>query len=200
MEETMEIDFIVLDLDDTINSLTMHILNRLGCDVGPFEYDKFPQECGYDIIAAWAKLSGRDKVPVPMFWEWISRRTWEEAPKSQQFWLIDHCASLVGEENVMIATSPTKSADCHFAKYHWMMRHLPEWLKRQYSITPRKHRMAQPGTLLIDDCDHNVAKFRARKGAGIVVPRPWNKLRRECTDSHLISTLGEYEYVFGTPQ
>lgn len=193
----MKIDCIVLDLDDTLNSLTMHILNRLGCPVGPFEYDKFPAECGYDIIAAWAKLSGREKVPVPMFWEWISRRMWEEAPRSHQFWLIDHCASLVGHENVLIATSPTKSADCHFAKYHWMIRNLPEWLQRQYSITPRKHRLAQPGVLLIDDCDHNVNKFQKKGGAGIVVPRPWNEFYGEETNEYLIRRLGEYEFLFG---
>lgn len=198
-----KINRIVLDLDDTINSLTMHILHRLGCNVGPFDYDKYPRECGYDIIGAWAKLSGRDVAPVPMFWEWVSRRTWEEAPRSHQFWLVDHAAGLVGEENVLIATSPTKSADCHFGKYQWMERNLPDWMQRQYSITPRKSWLAQPGTLLIDDCPKNTDEFITPPdgrpgGSAILVPRPWNRLHAEHTSSYLAEHLGQFDYVFGS--
>ena len=195
----MEIKRIAIDLDDTLNSLTMHILHRLGCEVGPFEYEKFPKQFGYDIIAAWAHLTGREKVSVPMFWEWVGRKMWESAPRSHQFWLIDHCAGLVGEENVMIATAPTKSADCHFAKYTWMEKHLPKWLQRQYSITPRKGWLAQPGVLLIDDCDGNVKYFR-KKGSAVLVPRPWNSLHDEHTNSWLAEQLGQFEYVFGAAE
>ena len=190
---------IAIDLDDTLNSLTLHILNRLGCGVGPFEYDKFPQECGYDIIQAWATLTGREPVPVPMFWEWVSRTIWEEAPRSNQFWLLDSAANLVGEENVLIATSPTKSADCHYAKYQWIEKHLPQWIQRQYSVSPRKEWLAQPGVLLIDDCDVNVNKFR-KKGSAILVPRPWNTLHQEHTNSWLAEQLGQFEYVFGATE
>jgi len=192
-----KIERIAIDLDDTLNSLTLHILNRLGCGVGPFEYDKFPKECGYDIIAAWSKLTGREQVDVAMFWEWVTRKMWESAPTSHQFWLLEHAANLVGEENVLIATSPTKSADCHYGKYQWMENNLPKWLHRQYSVTPRKSWLAQPGVLLIDDCDMNVNEFQTRGGKAILVPRPWNTLQDEHTNSWLAESLGQFEYVFG---
>lgn len=199
----MKIDRIVLDLDDTLNSCTMHILNRLGCGVGPQDYHLFPQECGYDIIGAWAKLCGRDKVDVPMFWEWVSRRTWESMPRSPQFWILDAAADLVGKENVLIATVPTKSADCHYAKYQWIDKQLPDWCLRQYSITPRKHKLSMPGVLLIDDCDHNMVDWREpgegrEGGQAILMPRPWNALAdigssSGATSAYIAEELGKIE-------
>jgi hypothetical protein len=170
-----EIERICLDLDDVLNSCTMHILKILGCDVGAFEYTAWP-DVGYDMVAGWSELTGRPPVPVNVFWEWISRSIWEAMPPSKQFWLLEAAAIAVGQKNVLIATSPTKSADCLFGKYQWMERHLPGWCHRQYAITPRKHWLAQPGVLLIDDCDENIMKWRANGGIGIICPRPWNSL------------------------
>lgn len=170
------IERIVLDLDDTLNSCSMYILQFLGCDVGPFDYHKFPTEVGYNLVDAWAKLNNREPVPGPVFWEWISRKAWEQMPMSHEFWLLDAAAEMVGAENVIVGTSPTKSADCLFGKYQWIINNLPKQFHRQYAVTPRKHWMAQPGVLLIDDCDENVRKWRKYGGKAIIVPRPWNSL------------------------
>ncbi len=159
------------------------------------------------MVAAWAKLCERDKVNVPVFWEWISRRTWEMMPPSGQFWLLDAAATMVGRENVLIATAPTKSADCLFGKYQWMDEHLPDWCKRQYSVTPRKHWLSQPGVLLIDDSDGNVERWRdpfpdskihIEGGDAILVPRPWNSLHEigkdnGATSAYLAGELGKVE-------
>ena len=199
----MKIERIVLDLDDTLNSCTMHLLHTLGCNVGPFDYHRYPHEVGYDMIGAWATLCGRDKVNVPVFWEWISRRTGEMMPPSGQFWLLDAAASMVGRENVLIATVPTKSADCLFGKYQWMDQHLPDWCKRQYSVTPRKHWLSKPGVLLIDDSGGNVEKWKnpfgdEEGGDAILVPRPWNELYEigkdnGATSAYLAAELGKRE-------
>ncbi|MHC4121458.1 MAG: hypothetical protein ACYSWO_28630 [Planctomycetota bacterium] len=200
----MKIDRIVLDLDDVLNSCTMFLLHTLGCEVGPFDYHKYPTEVGYDMVGAWAKLAKRDPVTVPVFWEWISRRTWERMPKSDQFWLMDAAASMVGRENVLIASSPTKSPDCLFGKYQWIERHCPDWIQRQYSITPRKFWLAQPGTLLIDDCDGNCDLFRnppplpdgtpREGGEAILVPRPWNPMHdSNNVNQYLSEQLAKYE-------
>ena len=170
-----KINRIALDLDDVLNSCTMYLLHVLGCDVGPFDYDKYP-DVGYDMVGAWSELTGRPKVDVGTFWEWISRRIWEDMPKSKQFWLIYAAEQAVGKDNVIIATSPTKSPDCLFGKYQWIEKHTPSWCHRQYSITPRKNWLAQPGVLLIDDCDGNCDAFRKEGGDAILVPRPWNTL------------------------
>lgn len=187
---------IVLDLDDTLNSLTMYLLGKLGCNVGPFEYEKYPNNCKYNVIAAWAELSGRKEVSGDMFWEWVNSKVWEEAPKSKEFWIVEHCANLVGQKNVMIATSPTKSADCHSGKYHWIMKNLPEWLHRQYCITPRKYWLAQEGVLLIDDFDKNIIDFQENGGYALLVPRPWNSLRGLHPSSYLSIAMETFDYIF----
>lgn len=180
-QRDIPIHSVFLDLDDTLNSCTMSVLNVLDCGVHKFEYCSFPEELGYDLIGAWSHFTGRERVEPAVFWEWISRKTWAEMPQSSQFWLIESAALMVGRENVMVATVPTKSPDCLFGKYEWMEQHLPDWMQRQYNITPRKWRLSVPGALLIDDADHNVKEWRTRpdgmpSGDAILVPRPWNSL------------------------
>lgn len=190
---------VILDLDDTLNSLTMHILSKLGCGVGAFDYDKFPVECGYDIIEAWAKLTNREPVDVSVFWEWISRHIWETAPPSRQYAVIFDSISKISADNILIATSPTKSADCLFAKYQWITQYLPMQIHRQYSITPRKSWLAKPGVLLVDDCDKNIDEFRKEGGEGILVPRPWNSLHRQSLDQNEINRYlhEKFRYYLG---
>ena len=159
-QRDIPIHSVFLDLDDTLNSCTMSVLNVLDCGVHKFEYCSFPEELGYDLIGAWSHFTGRERVDPAVFWEWISRKTWAEMPQSSQFWLIESAALMVGRENVMVATVPTKSPDCLFGKYEWMEQHLG---------------------FNIDDADHNVKEWRTRpdgmpSGDAILVPRPWNSL------------------------
>jgi hypothetical protein len=180
-QRDIPIHSVVLDLDDTLNSCTMHVLKTLGCGVHSFEYCSFPPDIGYNLIEAWSHFTGRDPVDPAMFWEWVSRKTWAQMPRSSQFWLIESAALMVGIDNVLIATVPTKSPDCLFGKYEWMEQHLPPWMSRQYNITPRKWRLSVPGALLIDDADHNIDQWKRRpdgmpSGDAILVPRPWNSL------------------------
>lgn len=190
-EDYIDINTIVLDLDDTLNSLTMHLLGQLGADVLPYHYDKYPIECGYGIIDAWSKLTGRPKPSVPDFWSQVTRGMWACAPRSEQFWLLEECAELVGQDNVIIATVPTKCPDCVAGKHDWIMRQLPLWCQRQYFITPRKHKLAHAGVLLIDDSDSNCDRFvvdgegNPNGAAAITCPRPWNHLHEEDCDTYL---------------
>lgn len=196
--EKIKINKIVLDLDDTLASFTMTVLGALGCDVGPFDYARFPTQCQYDIIKAWKWLMDLDinhPITIPQFWSMVSHETWRSLPKSDEFWLLEAAAYMVGPENVLIATVPTKSAAAHSAKFEWIEEHCPDWVKRQYSITPRKNWLAQPGVLLIDDSDKNCDKFEEAGGHAILVPRPWNTLHEQslnCTTS-LREALNDYE-------
>jgi hypothetical protein len=174
---------ILLDLDDTLNSLTLHILGSVfGIGVGHHDYHKFPVECGYDIVGAYHKLKHREKHPgmypeydIPKFWRQVPRLTWAKTPKSPQFdFLLDRSEALVGRENVFILTSPTKDPECLAGKLEWIHDVLPDWLHRQYLIGPRKYLCARPDTLLIDDSDEQVNSFRAEGGQALLVPRPWN--------------------------
>lgn len=191
------VDTIFLDVDDALNSLTLPIMKHFGVDVGPYEYDAFPSEVGYDVLTAvnlLMGLEGTDKEwTLKEFWEAIPLEVWRDAPlsKESQF-LLQRSAQLVGMENVFLATTPTKCPDSHAAKVIWINENLPEWIHRQYFITPRKWKLANREAVLIDDHDENIQLF-CEKGQGIVVPRPWNSHRHLHTMGYLVEQLGELE-------
>lgn len=168
----MKIDTIYLDLDDVLNTLTPYMLWWLGCPVQPADYSTYPGKV--DIVPAANKLLGAKRFTRKSFWEDVPRWIWARTPESPFcHQLIRACKRLVGE-SVYIATRPTNDPDCLAGKLEWIQAKLPKWLHQQYFITPRKWKLARPGTLLIDDNEKNCRLFEAAGGLAIRVPRPWN--------------------------
>lgn len=196
---------IILDLDDVLNSLSLHILRHFKCGVRPVEYSDFPHEVGYNIKAAATELKGDplvantwDEVSTSMFWEEVTRADlWRTAPKSAQCdSLIQRAAQAVGRDEVYIATSPTKCTVCPAHKLEWIWNNLPSWIHRQYFLTPRKWCLGKPGVLLIDDHGINCDKFIVEGGTAILLPRPWNAFHAVDTDDYLNTC---FEALFGEP-
>jgi hypothetical protein len=166
---------IFLDLDDVCNTLAPFVLHSVGCDIGPSDYARYPREHGFNISDAANAMLGEARYTPATLWASIPRAVWVRVPESDFFpWLLDACADAVGRENVCIATSPTKDPDCLAGKLEWIHDHFPEWMHRQYAITPRKYLFARPDSLLIDDYGNNIERFKAHGGRAITVPRPWN--------------------------
>lgn len=191
-----EIKSIILDIDDTLNSLTLTIMGDVfGCSVGPYDYDRFPTGVGYDIIKAvnqMLELEGDEQWQLKEFWNTVPRNLWASAPLSKEcYYLLSRSAQLVGKENVFLASTPTKDPDAHAGKIEWINAYMPSWMHRQYFITPRKWRLANSETLLIDDCDDNIDKFCKKQGQALIVPRPWNNSNEFNTMDFLVEHLGE---------
>jgi hypothetical protein len=169
------IERVFLDLDDVCNTLAPFVLHSVGCDIGPSDYSRYPRACGFNISDAANEMLGERRYTSATLWASIPRAVWVEVPESDFFpWLLDACVRAVGRENVCIATSPTKDPDCLAGKLEWIHQHFPSWMHRQFAITPRKHLLARPDSLLIDDYSANVERFAACGGYAITVPRPWN--------------------------
>lgn len=167
---------IFLDLDDVCNTLAPFVLHSVGGSIGPSDYARYPREHGFNISDAANAVLGEPRYTPATLWASIPRSVWVKVPESDFFpWLLDTCAQAVGRENVCIATSPTKDPDCLAGKLEWIHDHFPEWMHRQYAITPRKHLLARPDSLLIDDYSENIERFEAHGGYAITVPRPWNE-------------------------
>lgn len=189
---------IILDIDDVLNSLSLHILRHFGCDVDPWDYTVYPLNIGFDVITA-AKILGGDpivadtwdEVTVPAFWDEVTRADlWRSVPKSRQCdRLVDAAADLVGKEEVYLATTPTKCTLSHAHKLEWIYENLPYWIHRQYFITPRKWCLGKPGAVLIDDNNDNCRLFEVEGGKSILLPRPWNDRSTENTDLVLYNEL-----------
>lgn len=185
------INRIFLDIDDVLNGLSLHIMRHFGCDVGPFDYGLYPINIGYDIITAVEMCGGSCPSDPATFWDEVTAADlWKTTPKSPQCdWLIEKAAGIVGQEEVLLATSPTKDPQSHSDKLYWIQNNLPEWIQRQYFITPRKWLLGKPGAVLFDDNIENCDKFGEEGGRAILVPRPWNPLNPLNTDEELTRCL-----------
>jgi len=167
---------IFLDLDDVCNTLAPFVLHSVGCDIGLTDYARYPREFGYTISDVANYMLGESRYTSDTFWASVPREVWVEVPESDFFhWLLEACAGVVGRENVCIATGPTKCPESLAGKLEWIHKHFPEWMHRQYAITPRKHLLARPDSLLIDDYCENTDRFEAHGGHAILVPSPWNQ-------------------------
>lgn len=62
-----------------------------------------------------------------------------------------------------LVSSPFNSEQCHQGKIRWIHRFFGPKFDR-FLLTPYKHLLSQPGTLLIDDSPTNCEKFRANGG------------------------------------
>ena len=183
---------IFLDLDDVLNTFTLSALQFVGCQIGPFDYDKYRPEWKFDIVkAANALLSGKE-FNSTSFWTALSPEFWKSISKSQEFsWLLSLCKILVGRENVCILTAPIIPSYVASAKVDWITTYCPRWLHHQFLIGPDKTFCASSAqdALLIDDSDANVNAFRDHGGQAILVPRPWNTLYGKDTTTHVITEV-----------
>jgi len=183
---------IYLDLDDVLNTLSMHFLNLVGCDVDPRDYRQYPVTGEVCMSVVANQLLGGEYFTRQSFWIWFNRQDWANVPKSDECdWLIEQCERLVGRENVMIATSTSDlGGECAAGKVDWIRANLPPWLHQQYVLTPCKWVLAGRGSLLIDDNAKNVRLFKKGGGRTLLVPRPWNRLHASWTPLVLVEKLG----------
>lgn len=178
---------VILDLDDVLNTFCMSALHYHGVANTNYDYSEYPPHCGWDIVQACNWLRRKRSWPseeqdgrcacvdAATFWEALTQEFWAATPPVPYLdTLITYLADRVGKDNVIVATSPTKSPTCVAGKLEWIHRHLPTWLHRNYMIGPRKDLLADPYSLLIDDRRGNCEKFEGRGGHALMVHKPWN--------------------------
>jgi 5'(3')-deoxyribonucleotidase len=175
---------VFVDLNDTLDSLTMMFLRELGCHVGDHDYHLFPSHLGYDIVGAYRLLSGNEITDVE-FWKLVTRDVWRRIPRSPQFDMVLEFAESFGRENVTLLSATTDCPEQLAAKLEWVQEFCPSWLHKQYLFGPRKWPCADGRSLLIDDSDHQVNAFRQWGGEAILVPRPWNSHAKHNTTTYL---------------
>lgn len=182
----MRIEQIHIDLDDVLNRCTMAALSHVGCPVDIYDESTFDPEWGWDIVRAANVLHPSRKFTKESFWMHMDSRFWTNIPKSSECdELIDKCAKAVGRENVCILTTPISDPYCLAGKLEWIHKFTPPWMHRQYMMGVKKELCAKPGSLLIDDRDLNVDRFREAGGSAILMPRPWNTKWHECLNSFI---------------
>lgn len=109
----------------------------------------------------WQKLRGDE-----YFWSQMKQRSW-----------CDDTVELVKSltSDWLIVSSPSRCHSSYSGKVKWLYRKFGETFT-QFHLGTRKHIMAQPGVVLIDDCDANIQKFEAEGGIGVLWPAHHNRL------------------------
>lgn len=152
------------DVDDTLRKWQQqHAGEFFPYKIMGMEKDRFWKHLNTQGESFWTQLA-----PYPWYDELMER------------------ASVLG--HVVFLTSPTHDPCCASGKLHWLQARFGVAFQ-DYIFTAHKDRLAHPRAVLLDDFDHNVQKFVARGGHGIVFPQIWNS-----SAPHVGQRM---EYVFG---
>ena len=167
---------IFLDLDDVCNTLAPFVLHSVGCDIGPSDYARYPREHGFNISDAANAMLGEPRYTPATFWAsmprcslgqssgipLLSSGSWKRVPRRS------------AARTSALPPARRNARRAWPASWSGFTTTFPQWMHRQYAITPRKHLFARPDSLLIDDYSENIERFEAHGGHAILVPRPWN--------------------------
>lgn len=166
------------DMDGVLVNFAGPALERFGVYLD-FTYPNV----GYDIVKGCNILRHEEGLPPitpATFWDAFTEDFWADLPMypGAQYFL--SVLETVGD--VYLTTTPTADPGCAAGKLRWIERHFPRF-RRKYVITPHKHTLARPDSLLIDDSSEACSAFAKAGGQTIMFPRPWNGYRDLLTHS-----------------
>jgi 5'(3')-deoxyribonucleotidase len=132
------------------------------------------------------------------FWEGLTDKFWIGLGFTKE---AKRILTLVGPMKPCILTSPSHIGGSG-GKQQWIKENLPDYYNEErYLIGPAKNYMAHKNSLLIDDAEENVDKFRkgvnGNGGHAILVPRPWNRLRGNDVLKHIKTELDKIKEMIG---
>jgi len=123
---------------------------------------------------------------------------WKEIDKAGEKWwanlellpwankLYDFCKSKT--ENVCFLTSPSNHPNCVAGKVKWINKHFST---RDFIITPRKEFCARKNTLLIDDSQSKIDKFKEFGGKAFKWPHLFSIKDGDITVEDLMNSIDE---------
>lgn len=153
---------IVLDVDGVLVDFVGGTAKLMGFDPAVVTMWDYYPAIGTTEAEFWAKI---DAVGAD-FWATLEPYPWASD-------LVRQCKTVAP---TILLTTPSLDPSSAHGKVRWMQATFgPKF--RDYLIGPRKEFCAHPDTVLIDDSDANVEKFRDHGGGAILFPRPWNKNR-----------------------
>lgn len=93
-----------------------------------------------------------------------------------------------------VCSTPSQAPWSTSGKVAWLQQffqHDPE-LQRRYILTPHKHTLSRPFTVLIDDKPENCQEYDVYDGRSILFPQPWNM--PDCRDD--LTPTGERRLLY----
>lgn len=92
-----------------------------------------------------------------------------------------------GPENICLLSAPIETRGCIDGKRDWIAEHLPDY-KWRCQFGWAKQFCASPNSVMIDDRESNIIKFKKAGGHTFLVPGAWNNRFQE----HPLEALKEW--------
>lgn len=163
---------ILLDLDEVLCDFVGAACRVHGLPAG---FD--PRSNGeYSLEQQWGITSEQFWGPINAkgveFWEGLEPKPWN-----------DSLLKLVQDftDDWAIVSNPMNSPYAAQGKLMWLQKHLGTQADR-YCLTPHKYLLANPNSILIDDCEANIQAFNTAGGRAILFPSQGNSLYSICKD------------------
>jgi len=144
------------------------ICKKVGYDY-PGTYN-WPEGWTYDMFeAAGTSREEADKLCDINFW---ANLDWMEDGRDILKAVLDRFKP----HEIVVLTKPMRNSGAYTGKMIWFENNIPQLYDRVVpSLVPKEVFAVDFNTLLVDDCQENIEQFIRAGGAGILVPRPWNK-------------------------
>lgn len=163
---------ILLDLDGVLSNFLGLAIERLNQALNRDEPVPDMDERMFALIGNWS-IAEVYAISDDQFWETLEHKDDFWCSIAPFPWARELYEWLKTIAPVTICTSPSLHPKCAGQKIEWAMRHLGIH-NSGMMIGGRKHLMARPGSVLIDDYPKNCAAFREAGGVAIQVPSNWN--------------------------
>jgi 5'(3')-deoxyribonucleotidase len=168
---------IYVDMDEVFSDFTGGACAAFGVSREELEAHRGES---WSIVQALGKASGKE-LTQEKFWKVIHLRGIEFWESLEVLPWADELFELLQETNLEwhIVSTPWGNEESEVGKRRWLKRYFGHGFDR-YHFTKRKYLLSYPGTVLIDDAEHNTKKFASRKpiaGQAIVYPHQGNSLR-----------------------
>lgn len=130
--------------------------------IGPDGWDFYKNELAFPSFDTFAKDMGYD------FWnelEWM--------PDGKR--IIEVCEQIIGKDCVYLLTAPCHTPGTVEGRLSWISREMPNYRNRVL-VGDCKEAIAGPKSILVDDWERNVKRWREAGGLAVTCPRAWNNL------------------------
>lgn len=172
----MKQKFVLLDVDGVLANFVQAIIDSHRWDITHDDYTSW----GMHAFLGMSDEEFWRPTQEPGWWLNIKPYPWARE-------VVEMC-SRVGK--VVFCTSPSAHAACPSEKVQWLRNHrLMGVTEVRYQIGCHKELFANSGAVLVDDYDHNVARYRNAGGLSITFPQPWNRMRNVDPVGHLADQL-----------
>ena len=152
-----------LDVDGVLANFVDGALARHGRSDYHVDCWKFYEKWGMSADQFWEPLQGRDF--------WVNLEVYDHA------WQL-YMQHVEHSEQVIFVTAPNRDPECVPGKLEWLRKHFSATID-DVIFTSRKHLLAGPNRLLVDDSFDNCKEFVEHGGQAQLFPQSWNNFFRQ---------------------